>query len=410
MNRRRLLVALGGLAGTGGVLGTGAFTSVNANRSVSVAVANDSSALLGLGPCDGANGAYVTGAGSGVMTLDISPSNPDVAGEGVNGEATTVVHDVFEVRNQGTQPVGVWLDVDPVEDGSGTDRVQFYVDGDRSTEVVGKQNARCLGVGDSVCVGLAVETTGVAPGDYANLLRDVANGHEMVVHADADAGAGCGSTAPEVGGIVGPTDGLGHYWPLDDVGDGTAADVVGGSDGAVTGATAAAGRVGGSQGASFDGTDDRIDPSPDPGIASGFTVTVWLRGQQFDHVDFPLAVSKWQRLQNRDFVLGYHTDEGTLYAQFNREPDGNKTTLYGPPPATDTWYFCAFTYDGTTGRFYVDGTEVASKSGAFDVTSSDVVIGAKDDGGNYWDGTLDDVRIYDRVLSASEIQTLYTSS
>jgi hypothetical protein len=97
------------------------------------------------------------------------------------------------VRNQGTQPVGVWLDVDPVEDGSGTDRVQFYLDGDRSTEVVGQGNARCLDVGQSACVGLAVDTRGLNS-PPSNLLGDVANGHEMVVHADADVTCGSPST------------------------------------------------------------------------------------------------------------------------------------------------------------------------------------------------------------------------
>lgn len=62
----------------------------------------------------------ITGAGSGTMALDVSSSssNGNVDRSGVNLRVLSVFHDVFEICNQGTQPVGVWLRVDTVVSGS----------------------------------------------------------------------------------------------------------------------------------------------------------------------------------------------------------------------------------------------------------------------------------------------------
>jgi hypothetical protein len=188
MRRRKFILGTGVFAASSaGAIQTGAFTSASAKRGVSVAVAGDDSALLAIEGCEGSNGNYVTGAESGTATLDISPSNDDV-GNGVNPDAETVIHNVIELTNQGTQPVGVWLDVDPVEKEiqgePNKGRVQFYLNSDRGTEIVGVDNAKCLGVGESICIGLYVDTRGLRSG--ADLFNSVSGDHEMVVNADVD--------------------------------------------------------------------------------------------------------------------------------------------------------------------------------------------------------------------------------
>jgi len=194
MKRRNVLTGLGALAGASGIAGTGAFTSVSANRSVNVAVTGDDSALLRLRPCPkGKNGAYVEETTNGTVAINISDSNSNnpPAGSGVNSDAVTVINNVLEIGNQGTQPVGVWLDVDPKEN-DGTDRVQFYLDSDQSTEIVGQDNAKCLPVGESICVGLLIDTRGVSPDD--TLFKT--DSPELVINADANVGC----TAPPTEG------------------------------------------------------------------------------------------------------------------------------------------------------------------------------------------------------------------
>lgn len=118
MNRRQYLATLGALAaGSAGATGIGAFTSVSAERSVSVSVTGDASAFLALDATNAANGAYASEQGDdGELTLDfgdISGTERDgtitTGGKGVNRNAVTDFKDVFRVRNQGTQPVEVKL-------------------------------------------------------------------------------------------------------------------------------------------------------------------------------------------------------------------------------------------------------------------------------------------------------------
>jgi len=85
-------------------------------------------------------------------------------------------------------------------------------------------------------------------------------------------------------------------------------------------------------------------------------------------------------------------------------------------PLDGNWHFLVATYDGTTMNFYVDGSFAGSvvnaftgvyppgftstfHVGYFPVENSTQIIGT-------WYGSMDDVRFYNRVLSASEVNKL----
>lgn len=163
LNRRTVLVGLGSIAAGGGALaGTGAFSSVEANRDVTVAVEGDANAYLALLPYDGPNGdgsQYVqTANGELAVTLDK-----------VNKHAVTTLENVFEVLNQGSQPVALYI-----EDGS--DEVSFTAEG---ASIEGESNAVNLDVGESTAISIEVDTTdGQSVGDV--LLE------EVTVVAEAD--------------------------------------------------------------------------------------------------------------------------------------------------------------------------------------------------------------------------------
>ena len=78
---------------------------------------------------------------------------------------------------------------------------------------------------------------------------------------------------------------------------------------------------------------------------------------------------------------------------------------------------CWTTYDGTTMNIYIDGTLNVTKThsigGAIDSEANTFRIGADTHipgHPHYFDGLIDDVRIYDRALSDSEIQELFDVS
>lgn len=90
MNRRQLLTGLGGLTATGGLaLGSGAFTSVNANRNLTVDVADDSYALLSLVPVlhyiPETQSDVVSEDSDGTLQIDVTAGGAS----GVNVDATT---------------------------------------------------------------------------------------------------------------------------------------------------------------------------------------------------------------------------------------------------------------------------------------------------------------------------------
>ena len=74
-------------------------------------------------------------------------------------------------------------------------------------------------------------------------------------------------------------------------------------------------------------------------------------------------------------------------------------------PTDGTWMHVAATYDGATIRLYYNGVEQASRawSGSIGVNDTPLGIGGQSDGLRGLIGSIDDVRVYGRALSAAEI-------
>lgn len=79
-----------------------------------------------------------------------------------------------------------------------------------------------------------------------------------------------------------------------------------------------------------------------------------------------------------------------------------------PFSATTTFKHVAFTYDHATLRLYVDGTLVASVAEKVRIrrAKQPLTLGSQA-GAHSWSGKIDEVRVYDRGLSAAEVQELY---
>jgi hypothetical protein len=80
---------------------------------------------------------------------------------------------------------------------------------------------------------------------------------------------------------------------------------------------------------------------------------------------------------------------------------------YGPSALpTGTWTHLAVTYDGAAIRLYVNGVSVAvaARTGDLATTTNSLQIGGDSIYGQYFKGLIDEVRVYDRALSQTEIQ------
>src|SRR5205823_5992158 len=82
--------------------------------------------------------------------------------------------------------------------------------------------------------------------------------------------------------------------------------------------------------------------------------------------------------------------------------------LYGPSPVSlNTWTYLAATYDTVTGQsLYVNGVQVAhvSTTGSMVTPGGALRIGGNSIWGEYFTGRIDEVRVYNRALSQTEIQ------
>jgi type VI protein secretion system component Hcp len=81
----------------------------------------------------------------------------------------------------------------------------------------------------------------------------------------------------------------------------------------------------------------------------------------------------------------------------------------GTQPSTKTWHHVAYTYDGATHRLYVDGVEVSSSTiGPGSGAATSLSIGRMPGTSDFLKAVVDELRVYNRALSASEIVSLMT--
>lgn len=179
MERRNFVIGLGTLAAGGtAALGTGAFSSVEANRDISVKVADDSDAFLGIEPSDTVNADKYVEETDGTVEIDIDESGN--GGNGLNFNAQTTFDGLFKITNQGTETVQPNMAVEVVEyDGELEpsdieDSIVFYAKdvtltgiGPTDREDLTGEGADPgrggvtfnLGVGDEVEIGLEIDFT-----------------------------------------------------------------------------------------------------------------------------------------------------------------------------------------------------------------------------------------------------------
>ncbi len=151
MERRKFMLGVGSLAaGSAATIGTGAFNFANVERGVGVDVVDDSDAFLALN----STSPYSDGSDKQLkLTFD---DDAGVGGDGLNENSDYSFTGVFSIRNQGSQPVGVWI-----EDNGSDDAMQWYATStnntsDFSTSVEGSGNAYAIGVGERVYINVVI--------------------------------------------------------------------------------------------------------------------------------------------------------------------------------------------------------------------------------------------------------------
>jgi len=201
--------------------------------------------------------------------------------------------------------------------------------------------------------------------------------------------------------------GLIAYWPFSR----NANDSTGhGYNGTVIGATLTFDRLGrDSMAYDFNGTNGFIQVPDDSAWAFGqrpFTIVIW--------VNFRIVTNKYIIGQSNG---GGSTDKWMLQYELGRIRFHTNSPQTGPlypvwyawQPLVNQWYQIVVTREGNSYCLYVDSTLMATGQDTNPVRDSwaPLLIG-RAEGTLTFNGQLDDIRIYNRALSAQEVRSLYS--
>ncbi|MGE4053278.1 MAG: LamG-like jellyroll fold domain-containing protein [Vicinamibacterales bacterium] len=152
-------------------------------------------------------------------------------------------------------------------------------------------------------------------------------------------------------------------------------------------------------------------------ITGDITMSAWIKLESFAYEQMQHIISKRQGSGNqRSYNFYLYQNAGSPLMILDTQSDGYAASCavnVSWTPSTGTWYHVAVTKDGTTVKFYVNGTQQGSTQTCTSATiyngTAPFQIGALTGESSYFDGIIDDVRIWSRDLAGTEVSDLYVS-
>ena len=374
---------------------------VNESQSVSVAVGVD-----GTGLSAGTYGGVITVSGTELVS----------GASAFGGDKTVAVSLlVTSAPYIGTAPgsfsfAGALGGIDPASQtlsitNAGEGALDWTVSDDASWLTLAPTSGQCTSETDEVTV--SVDLDGVSEGTHTASITV--------------AGAGATNTPVTIGVSLtvtasGLQDGLVAWWKLDETSGTTALDATGnGNHGTLRSGPVwqpSGGQIAG--GLEFDGVDDDIKVNRSASLEPSSAITVALWGNITDSCE-PKSTDLVRKAGHfgDGYILRWSQTEKTLQFRVDRSPgsfvvyDTQTNDAY-----LHAWHHYAATYDAASGtaRLFVDGVVKNT------VTGLSGNLQHEDDLYMMWQpypqtlavpGVIDDVRIYDRALSPTEVEALY---
>jgi len=205
--------------------------------------------------------------------------------------------------------------------------------------------------------------------------------------------------------------GLVAAYAFDEAGGTTAGDSSGQGNTATlnNGVALVPGKNGGA--ASFDGVNDYITiPNSAATNISGsaLTLSMWINPQPIASGDSVVIGKFWNTTMSSPYYqYGLELSGGNRTDFIVGTASGQRVASTGTTLPYNQWSHLAITFDGAQVRTYVNGTLVNTQALAVTITArgNPIRIGADASTAQFYKGMLDDLRIYNRVLTQAQVQT-----
>jgi len=218
--------------------------------------------------------------------------------------------------------------------------------------------------------------------------------------------------------------GLIGWWP----GDGNAADYYGQLNGVGFNVSYAPGRVG--QAFNFNGMNSyiAISNSPELNITNELTIELWFLSRNWLQTGMGLFSKRDSIVANYGLNISqtygldvYYEDPKVSGGDYSPGTSGVEISAYFPLPSANQFHHAACTMKQVDGGHvtvgtYIDGTLVTNKTMVGNLTNTlnqaALIIGATGVGNGileYFNGLIDEFTLYNRALSAEEINGLFTA-
>ena len=179
--------------------------------------------------------------------------------------------------------------------------------------------------------------------------------------------------------------------------DGTSTDVDFGVDGQIN------------WGASFNGSSSKIEFTPDSNFVNDFTISAWINMNQLPVSGYLYQVVAWgdeATGERRSLGIwnGGSGDPKVYFSGYGASANfGGNTSV-----SANQWYHICVTRSGSTVKVYLNGSLDGTGTVTLNYyTGTTGRIGASGSAQEFFNGTIDQVRIFSKALSQNEVSTLY---
>ncbi len=164
------------------------------------------------------------------------------------------------------------------------------------------------------------------------------------------------------------------------------------------GPTFVAGKIGNAL--NLDGTND-YGSIGDLDVSPALSVSIWIKQ--------PTALSGWGSAFMKRYTYGFEVNGSTMYFGVGNGSAWSRTIATSV--TLNQWQHFVGVYNGSTVTLYKDGVQIgAAQPGTMTNSDLPLLVGSWTGSTQFFRGAIDDVRLFNRALTSSEVQALYTAA